>query len=433
MPLLVAGLGIALGAVGMALVDPFGSHGASSLPSLAGHGSPRQSLDAQRVYNRLAPSVLDITAVLRYDDEKAEGTGFVFDGPRDLVLTNNHVITGATSVNATLVATGKTYRATIVGTDTATDIAVLRLDGPLRLTAAPMADSRDVQLGDPVLVIGNQAGQGGPPTIAPGIINSLNRTIEAADGGAGFTETLRGMLQTSAQIEPGDSGGPLADADGRVVGLDTAASTGQVTAGFAIPVNSALAVARQIAAGRPGPGIAFGTGGFLGVLVVPGAQASPQAQPQPSLTDHADSGRHPLLSSMTGGAARVPPAAATPGPRGEGPRKAVAVPGRGAGGPVADGPSCLGTESEAVMPDRVAPIRYGALVEGVLCGTPAAASGLAAGDMIVRAAGRTVSSPAALRSIVGGCGPGNELPVTWVDLDGSTRTALLRVAAAPAP
>lgn len=421
MPLLVVSLGTALGAGGMAMLNPFGERGPQSPPSLTGHGSPRRPLDAQRVYDRLAPSVLDITAVLRYDNETAEGTGFVFDGAHDLVLTNNHVIKDSTSVTATPVTTGKTYRARVVGTDAAADIAVLRVEGPPRLTAAPMADSGAARLGDPVLVIGNQAGQGGPPAIAPGIINSLHRAIAAADGNAGFTERLRDMLQTSAKIEPGDSGGPLADSEGRVVGMDTAAGTGAGTAGFAIPVNLAVAVARRIAASRRGPGIVLGTGAFLGVLVVAGAQASPvRSQPQPSLTDRAGSGRHLLLSSVAGGPGR-------------GPRKAVAVPGRGAGGTAADGRSCLDTESEAALPDRVAPIRYGALVEGVLCGTPAADSGLAAGDVITRAAGRPVPSPAALISIVAGCGPGTHLPLTWTDLRGSTRTELLRVAAAPAP
>jgi S1-C subfamily serine protease len=425
-PLLVVLLSVALGAAGMAMLNPFGARGTQYPPSLTGHGSPRQSLNAQHVYDRVAPSVLDITAVLRYDDAIAQGTAFVFDGSRNLVVTNNHVIKDATSVTATLVTTGKTYRARVVGTNPAADIAVLQVDGPLRLTTAPIGDSGDVQLGDQVLVIGNQAGQGGPLTIAPGIINSLNRTIEAADGGAGYTETLHDILQTSAQIEPGDSGGPLADADGRIIGVDTASSTGPGAAGFAVPVNPALAVARQIADGRPGPGIGLGTGAFLGVLVVARAPAGPQAQPQPSLTDHAASGRHTLLSSAAG----------TPGPgRGSGgpPRRAIAVPGRGAGGRAANGPSCLVTESEAATPGAVAPIRSGALVEGVLCGTPAATSGLAAGDVIVKAAGRAVSSPGSLSAIVAGCQPGTELPVTWVDLGGLTRTALIQVAAAPAP
>ncbi|MBO0806412.1 MAG: trypsin-like peptidase domain-containing protein [Nocardiopsaceae bacterium] len=373
--------GIAVGAAGMALLHAFGA----AWPTLVAGGMPRQSLNAQRVYDRLAPSVLDITANLRYDDETAEGTGFVFDSPRDLVLTNNHVVKDATSVTATLVATGKTYRARVVGTDTTADIAVLQLDHPPRLAAAPMASS-GAKLGEDVLVIGNQGGQGGPPTIAPGIINSLDRTIEATDGSVGFTETLRGMLQTSARIEPGDSGGPLADSGGQVVGVDTATTTGAGAAGFAIPIGTALAAARQIAAGRPGPGITLGARAFLGVLMATGAPAGPQAQPQSSLTD------------------------------------------RGAW----DAPApCLATESEAAAPEHLAPIRYGALVEGVLCGTPAAASGLTAGDMIIRAAGRSVPSPGALRSIVAGCGPGTELPVTWVGLDGAVRTALIRLTAGP--
>ena len=189
----------------------------------------------------------------------------------------------------------------------------------------------------------------------------------------------------------------------------TQAATG--TAGFAIPVNTALAVARQITAGRPGPGISFGTGTFLGVLVVAGAQPDPQPA---------------LLSGVAGGASEPVRAIAAP-------ERTGGIPGKGAG-PVASGEGpCLDTESEAVMPDRVAPIRSGALVVGVLCGTPAAASGLTAGDVIVRAAGRTVPSPDALGSIVAGCEPGTELLVTWVDLGGSTRDTLIRVASAPAP
>ena len=407
-PLLVALLSAALGAAGMALLDPFGSPGPLSLPALTGRGSPGKPLNAQHVYDRLAPSIFDITAVLRYDDETALGTGFVFDGSQDLVLTNNHVVRDATSITATQAATGKTYHVRIVGTDSAADIAVLQLHGPPRLPAAPIGNSGHVQLGDQVLVIGNQGGQGGPPTIAPGIINSLDRTIEASDGSAGFTETLHDMMQTSAQIEPGDSGSPLANAAGQVVGVATAAST---AAGFAIPVSTALAVARQIAAGRPGPGISFGTGAFLGVLVVAGRRAD---------------SRPALLSDVTGEAGGPVRAIAAP-------ERTGGMPGRGAGPVTSDEGSCLGTESEAMLPDRVAPIHSGALVEGVLCGTPASTSGLSAGDVIVRAAGRTVPSPGALGSIVAGCEPGTELLVTWVDLGGSTRDALIRVASAPAP
>lgn len=400
--LLVVFAGAVLGAAGMAVLGPFGARVPLWNSALAGHGTPRPPLNAQRVYNRLAPSILDITAVLRYDDETAEGTGFVIDSPRALVITNNHVIKDATSITATLVSTGKTYRVSLVGADSAADIAVLRLDGQPRLAAAPAGDSRDTQLGDQVLVIGNQAGQGGPPTIAPGIINSLNRTIEATDGAAGFTETLRGMLQTSAQIEPGDSGGPLANASGQVIGVDTAASSGAGAAGFAIPLNSALSAAHRITTNLPGPGA------FLGVLVMPGAGAA---------------GQTAILSGVT---TRKPPRVIAA------PNRTGWDPGRGAGSFTGSGSSCLTTEAEAVAPKRVAPIRSGALVEGVLCGTPAAGSGLTAGDVIVRAAGRAVPSPGALQSILAGCAPGTVLPVTWVDVNGATRTALLRAAPAPA-
>jgi S1-C subfamily serine protease len=356
-------------------------------PALTGHGSTRDGLDDQAVYNRLLPSVVDVTAVLRYDDETAEGTGFVFDGPGGLVLTNNHVIRDATSVTASFPSTGKIYRVRIVGTDTAADIAVLQLLHAPRIPAAPIGNSALVQLGDPVLAIGNQAGQGGPPTIAPGIINSLGRTIEADDGTSGFTETLRGLLQTSAQIEPGDSGGPLADAAGEVIGMDTAASTGSSAAGFAIPVSTAIPVGRQIAGGRPGPGITLGTGGFLGVLVVPRGSQGVPAEPEASLTARSASPKS----------------------------------------------GCDTTAAGASMPERVAPARSGALVEGVLCGAPAAASGLTAGDVIIRVAGQNVTSPTSLAASVTGCEPGMELPVTWVTVTGITRTALIRVGAAPAP
>jgi len=411
----------AFGAGVMALLSPFSSPGPLSVPALTGHGE-RDPLSAQRVYNRILPSVFDVTAALQYDDETAQGTAFVFDAARGLVLTNNHVIRDATSVTTTLASTGKRYAARVVGTDTRDDIAVLQVLRPPRLAQAPIGDSGSVQLGDRVLVIGNQAGQGDLPTIAPGIINSLNRTIAANDGGADFTETLRDMLQTSAQIEPGDSGGPLANSRGRVIGVDTAASTGAGTAGFAIPVDSALTDARRIAAGRGGPGITTGGGAFLGVVVAAG--------------DHGTAAGPARLSS----APAPRRSAASRGADGPPARKAIAVPGRrheppgrGAGPTEPAGASCLASASEAVMPDRVAPVRYGALVEGVLCGSPAAGSALAPGDAIVRAAGRAIRSPGALASVLAGCAPGAELPVTWVELDGSSRSALIRVSVAPAP
>jgi S1-C subfamily serine protease len=389
-PLTVVLVGAALGALGMALLRPAGLPGASTSSLTGSTGGRDDGLNDQAVYDKLAPSVVDITATLRYDGETAEGTGFAFGSSGDLVLTNNHVIRDSTSVEVTVALTGKAYAANVVGTDVGADIAVLQLDGRPRLRGATIGDSADVRLGDPVLAIGNQAGQGGAPTIAPGIINSLHRTVKANDADSGFTETLHDMIQTSAQIEPGDSGGPLANAAGQIIGIDTAASTGAGSAGFAIQASSAVSIARQIASGQPTAGITIGTGGFLGVLVASGTSARAPSESPVSLT---------LL-----------PFAGT-----------------------ARGPGCLTTQSEAEMPATGTTGRSGAWVEGVLCATPAAASGLAEGDVIIRAAGRPVSSPKELVSIVAGCEPDTEVPVTWAEANGVLKTALIRVGSAPAP
>jgi S1-C subfamily serine protease len=388
-PLLVVLLGVALGAGGMLALLPFGAFSPDGASSLDGHSTAR-SLNAQAVYNRLEPSVVDVTSTLRYDDETASGTGFVVDGHAGLVLTNNHVIRGGTSVTATLTSTGKSYPARIVGVDVGADIAVLQLRGATGLTAAPIGDSAGVALGAPVLAIGNQAGQDGPPTVAPGIIDSLNRTVQANDGASGLTETLHGMLQTSAQIEPGDSGGPLADAAGAVVGMDTAAGTGAAAVGYAIPIDGAMEVARKIEAGRAAPGITFGVGGFLGV-VVPST-----ASPNPRLQAQEEHGLQPGAGSR---------------PR---------------------APGCLDTEAGASVPAAIAPARSGALVDGVFCGTGAAAAGIAAGDVITAAAGRPVASPDALTTIVRTHHPGTKVPVTWVTISGTTRTSVIPIEAAPA-
>jgi S1-C subfamily serine protease len=385
-PLLVVLLGAALGIGGVLLVRPFTSPPSAS--SLAGQSAAR-ALNERAIFDRLEPSIVDVTSTLRYDDETASGTGFIIDGKAGLVLTNNHVIRDATSVTARLTSTGKTYPAKIIGADVGADIAVLQLQGAAGLPAAPVGNSAALKPGAPVLAIGNQAGQGGPPTIAPGIISSLNRTIQANDGTSGFTEILHGMLQTSAQIEPGDSGGPLADAAGVVIGVDTAAGTSGQVAGYAIPIDGAMTVARQIAAGRPESGISFGVGGFLGVVMPSTTSPSPRAQAQ---------AEHGL------------------------------APARGGQSPQ----SCLDTESGAGVPTTVAPARSGALVDGVLCGTGAATAGITAGDVITQVAGRPVSSPDALTAIVSACLPGTLVPVTWVSTNGTTKTSLVSLDSAPA-
>lgn len=393
-PLLVGAIGIALGAGGLLLVHPFSTLGAARPAKPPGRTADERSiarpLHAHAVYQRLEPSVVDVTSTLRYDAETAYGTGFIVNGRTGLVLTNNHVIRDATSVAVTLTATGKTYPARIVGADASADVAVLQLQGVAGLTAAPLGDSAAVALGTPVLAIGNQAGRDGPPAAAAGIVDSLDRTIQATDGTSGFTETLHGMLQTSARIEPGDSGGPLADSAGMVIGMDTAAGTGSSVTGYAIPINTAMAVERQIAAGRAAAGITIGVSGFLGVMVPSTDTTSPRLQ---ELQE-----QH---LRTKGGVAKQPH-------------------------------DCIDTEAAAGRPAAVAPAPSGALVNGVLCGTGAAAAGIAAGDVITAAAGRLVSSPNALIAILSGRRPGTVVSVTWVAVTGATRTSMIRLTAAPA-
>jgi S1-C subfamily serine protease len=334
--------------------------------------------------------VVDITATLGYDNETASGTGFFVD-PRDgIVLTNNHVIRDATSVTVAIPATDRTYQAQIVGADTSADIAVLRITPPPGVHSAPIGDSSAVSVGSTVIAIGNRAGAGGPPVLAPGVISATGRSISAADGASGFTETLHDMLQTTAKIQPGDSGGPLADSAGAVIGVDTAAGAGGAESGYAIPINTAMTAERQIVSGRRGPGIVLGVGGFLGVIVPSTAAPSPRAQAaqeQTLGTDAADS------------APRI---------------------------------GCLPTEAGAGVPASVAPVNSGALVDGVLCGTAADAAGLTAGDVIITADGRAVSSPDALTAIINGCRPGSVVEVTWVSPAGATQTSPVRLDPAPA-
>lgn len=392
-PVLVAVLGVALGVGGIALLRPFTAGSPSQLAATAARRDAQtmpRPLSNAVIRARVEPSVVDVTATLTYDDETASGTGFVIDARTGLILTNNHVIRDATSVTVTVPATDETYPAGIVGTDVAADVAVLQIRPVAGLPAAPLGNSTAVAAGAQVLSFGNQAGAGGSPAVAPGVITGTGRTIQADDGAAGFSETLHGMLATTAQIEPGDSGGPLADASGTVIGVDTAAGTGGAETGYAIPINAAMAAERQIARRQPGQGISLGVGGFLGVIVGSGTDRSPAVQQAQE-------------RSVVAGAANA-----------------------------SNSPGCVPTQADVTTPATIAPVPVGALVVSVLCGTGAATAGIVPGDVITNADGRQVQSPGALTAIVAGCRPGTVVPVTWVSKAGLARTARIRLSPAPA-
>ena len=272
------------------------------------------------------------------------------------------------------------------------------------LKAVRTCDSSLAAVGTPVLAIGNEAGQGGSPTVAPGVISSLGRTIVASDQSSGLTETLYGVLQTSADIRPGDSGGPLADAAGRVIGIDTAAGGSTVNSGYAIPINQALPIARQIAAGRGAEQgraarggaarggaargraaqgraskVQIGLPAFLGVLLPDSTSSSPNRPDGQELGRPARSAARQQLHH------REPPGRA-------GPRRAGQV--RRAG-------------------------------RRVLCGTVADQAGISAGDVITSFGEHDVTSPGSLTALLRRYHPGSMVPLAWTGPDGGSHTAVV--------
>jgi S1-C subfamily serine protease len=188
--------------------------------------------------------------------------------PAGVVLTNNHVIRGATAIKVVIPSTRKSYTATVVGYSVANDVAVLKLQNASKLKSVTTGNSSAVKVGQKVTALGNAGGANGKPIAAAGKITATRQTITATDDN-GISEQLTGLLQTDAALQPGDSGGPLLNASGKVIGMDTAASVGfrfqAGGAGYAIPINRALSFARLILAGRSSATVHIGSTPFLGV------------------------------------------------------------------------------------------------------------------------------------------------------------------------
>ena len=362
-----------------------------------GSGSSSARLNPRAVERRVLPGLVDIVSAIKYNSETAEGTGMIIS-PSGLVLTNNHVIDGATSIRVTLLAPGRDsaqYAADVVGYDITDDVALLQLRGASALRTESFGNSSQVTLGTPVLALGNAEGRG-RATPAPGIINALNRSIQASDEGSGSTENLNHMLQTNARIQQGDSGGALANNAGQVIGMITAANSSGSgpggsggTLGFAIPINSALSIARQIESGRPSATVSIGLPGFLGVQVAASSSVDPKQQ---------------AADARQSGSGR-------------------AVPGSGS--------SCQ-TNNQGGVPNRIAPIAAGALILGVLCDTAATSAGMVAGDVITSVAGQPITTPGSLTGITAKYHPGDVVTVIWVSLDGVEHTTLMKLGAGPA-
>lgn len=217
---------------------------------------------------RSAPTtgIVDVETNLAFQNGAAAGTGMVLT-PSGEVLTNNHVIRGATTVTVLVPSTHERFAARVLGYDVTADVALLQLQNASGLATVSVGDSSHLARGQAVSAIGNA---GGTRTLrtTTGTITGLGRTITVGDD-LGGSARLGGLIETDARLEPGDSGGPLLDSSGRVIGMDTAASAGfhfsGGSDGYAIPIGRARAIAGRIAAGRASAQVHVGGTAFLGV------------------------------------------------------------------------------------------------------------------------------------------------------------------------
>lgn len=330
---------------------PTGSGGST------GVGAGGSSLNATAIAAKVDPGLVDINVVDGYQEESAAGTGMVLTSTGE-VLTNNHVVDGATTIHATDIGNGQTYTAKVVGTDATGDIAVIQLENASGLATVNLGNSSALRKGLAVLAIGNAGGVGGTPSTAAGSVIALDQSITATDDSGSDSEHLSGLVETNAPIEPGDSGGPLVNASGQVLAIDTAAlSSSQydqsASQAYSIPINSALWIARQIEAGNGSSTIHIGVAALLGVEV-------------------------------------EPPSAAVSG----------------------------STES-------------GAYIVEIVPGSPAAAAGLAVGDVIKTFDGQTISTPAELTTVMNPLHPGDRATVTYTNSSGQHTTTVTLTAGPP--
>jgi S1-C subfamily serine protease len=395
-------LGLTATAVLAAAVGAGAAVGLSSGAS-AGAGAAATSKDVlstTQIASRVDPGLVDVTSTMGYADGTAMGTGIVLTSNGE-ILTNNHVINGATSVSVTDIGNGKTYKATVVGYDESQDVAVLQLTGASGLTVANIGNSNTVAVGNAVVALGNAGGTGGTPSAAAGSVTALDQSITASDASSGTSEQLSGLIETNAGIEPGDSGGPMVNAYGQIVGMDTAASsnyqfggtggggtggggtggggyggggyggggygsggygaggaggaTGSsggapATQGYAIPIDTALSIAKEIEAGQASSVIHTGATAFIGIEI---ATSNEQT---------------------------------------------------------ASGVEIAGTQS----------------------GTPAAQAGLAEGDVITAINGASVSTGTQISEALIQQHPGNKITLTWTNTEGQSQTATVTLGTGPA-
>ena len=217
------------------------------------------------IYDRVSPAVVHITSrVVEMDfffgpmPSEGTGSGFIIDREGHIV-TNNHVVANARSVEVTL-ADGTVLPAAIIGTDTANDLALIKVDAPPeKLQPVELGESASLRVGQRAIAIGNPFGL--DRTLTVGVISSLGRPLEIDD------QVIYDVIQTDAAINPGNSGGPLLDSSGRVIGVNTAIRSEAENIGFAVPVDTVRRVVPELLAhGR----YRHPWAGFVGYAITPG-------------------------------------------------------------------------------------------------------------------------------------------------------------------
>ena len=236
-------------------------------PVTPGTGSSNAS--AAAIAARVGPAIVDINTTL--GSSQAAGTGMLISSTGE-ILTNNHVVSGSTSITITVEGQSSTFTAHVVGVDVSQDVAVIQIDQSVSgLPTVTFADSSSLQVGDTVVTLGNALGQGGAPHVTQGQVTALNQTITASEG-AGSAETLSGMIQSDAVIYQGDSGGALVNSSSQVVGMITAGQaqgfrSAASDTGYAIASNTAIGVVNRIRAHEQAADLTYGQVGYLGVAV----------------------------------------------------------------------------------------------------------------------------------------------------------------------
>ncbi|MFK4086920.1 trypsin-like peptidase domain-containing protein [Kribbella sp. NPDC020789] len=384
----------------------------------------QSQFDPAAVASKVSPGLVNVNTVLGLENAKAAGTGIVLtsDG---VILTNHHVIEGATSITVTDVGNGKTYVASVVGYDENHDIAVLKLKDASGLQTAKIGNSDSVKVGDQVVGIGNAGGKGGTPTYAAGKITALNQAITATDQNGQDPENLKNLLQTDANIQAGQSGGPLANANGEVIGVDTAGNNGGQGNGHGYPGQTSATTGTTSGPQLAADGDGFGDG-----------QGFPQ-----NPYGNGDQGQNPYGNGGQG---------FPQNPYGDGSGQGQGQGGNNAGPqgyaiPINEAMQIAqkirsGQESAdihigadpllgvSILPNAGV---EGAAIQDVIPEGKADEAGITAGDVITSFDGKPVTSPDTLSQLLDQHHPGDKVEVAWTDQQGNSHKATVELVTGP--